>query len=122
MVSNQREVIVLQIISKFNIYTTHSKSKNHLAMFALVLLNSNFEELAQTCKKSHKSGINYFYEFARLEIVGLSKNKIEATVRGTIILIMPDIDIIYRGKFISSCCSDMLSKGWKLNEIEIEWE
>ncbi len=91
-------------------------------MFALVLPNSNFYELTQTCQKSHNSGINYFYEFEELEIVSLSINKIEATIRGAIILKMPGVDIIYRGKFISICTRIDSLMDWKLNEIEIEWE
>ena len=57
-----------------------------------------------------------------MEIVSLSKNKTEATIRGNIILKMPDVDIIYRGEFISTCTRIDSSMNWKLNEIEIEWE
>ena len=91
-------------------------------MFALVQPNSNFYELTHACRKSHETGISYFYEFEGLEIVSLSKTKTEATIRGIIILKMPGVDIIYRGKFISSCCILDSSMDWKLNDIEIEWE
>jgi hypothetical protein len=47
-------------------------------------------------------------------------NKTEATVRGTIILKMQGVDIIYRGKLISLCCRVDFSMDWKLNDIEME--
>ena len=106
----------------YHTWSSLSKSKNFPAMFALVLPNSNFYELTQTCQKSHKTGISYFYEFEGLEIVSLSKGKTEATIQGTVVLKIPHNDIIYRGKFISVCCRVDSSMDWKLNDIEIDWE
>ena len=111
-----------EIIYTYNTWSIHSKSKNFPAMFGLIMPNSNFYELTHACRKSHLTGISYFYEFEELEIVNLSKGKTEASIRGTIILKMPGVDIIYRGKFISSCCRIDSSMDWKLNDIEIEWE
>ena len=91
-------------------------------MFAMVQPNSDFYELTYACKKCHETGIFYFYEFERLEIVSLSKAKTEASIRGTIILKMSGVDINYRGKFISVCCRKKTSMDWKLNDIEIEWQ
>ncbi len=91
-------------------------------MFALVLPNSDFYELTQACKKCYETGIFYFYEFERLEIISLSKTKTEASIRGTIILNMAGVDINYKGKFISACCRKDSSMDWKLNDIEIEWQ
>jgi len=91
-------------------------------MFDLVQPYSDFHELTQTCQKSHNTGIKYFYEFKELEIISLSENKTEATIRGTIILKMPTNDLRYLGKFTSVCAFDRNSENWKLGEIRIEWE
>jgi hypothetical protein len=111
-----------EITKSFLYWSSLSKSKNFPAMFTLVQPNSNFYDLTQTCQKSHKTGIEYFYEFEGLEIVRLSKNKNEASIQGAIILNMSGIDIIYKGKFISTCCRENSSMDWKLNDIEIEWQ
>ena len=103
-------------------WSTHSKSKNFPAMFALALPNSDFYELTYACKKCYETGIFYFYEFERLEIISLSKTKTEASIRGTIILNMAGVDINYSGKFISACCKEKTSMDWMLNDIEIEWQ
>ena len=110
------------IFNSFVSWSIHAKSKNHPAMFDLVLPNSNFHELTQTCQKNHNSSINYFYEFEELEIVSLSKNETEAIIRGIILLKLPGNDISYTGKFISVCAKDKIEKDWKLEDIEIEWE
>ena len=91
-------------------------------MFALVLPKSGFYELTRACQKRNETGIYYFYEFEGLEIVSLSKTKIEAAINGVVLLKIPDIDIIYRGKFISTCSRADSSQDWKLADIEIEWQ
>ncbi len=106
----------------YHTWASHPKAKSFPAMFALVLLNSNFYELTQTCQKSHRTRIHYFYEFEELEIVSLSKSKTEATIRGGIKLNISGLDSSYKGKFISNCCREDPSTKWKLNDIEIEWE
>jgi len=55
-------------------------------------------------------------------VVGLSQDKTEATVQGTVILRMPGNDICYTGKFVSVCVKDKIGKDWKLGEIRIDWE
>ena len=110
------------IFRLYHCWSFYSKSKNFPTIFTLVQSNSDFHDLSYACEKSHETGIKYYYEFERLEIVNLLKTKIEVSIKGTIILKMTDVDNKYRGQFISTCCRDDSSMEWKLNDIEIEWE